>query len=51
LRLPGRNEFIRHLINSIHASGGLRMGGLTVSNGKKNEKKPLIKSKFHENKD
>lgn len=49
--LPGRNEFIRHLINFIHAREQLKKGGLKVSNEKKNEKKPLIKSKFHENKD
>jgi len=49
--LAGRNEFIRDLINSTHAGRWLRKGDLTASNSKKNEKKPPIKSEFHENKD
>ena len=49
--LSSRNEFIRHLINYTHANRWLKKGGLKASNEKKDEKKPLIKSKFHENKD
>jgi len=31
--------------------GGCEKAGLTVRNRKKNEKKPLSKGEFHENKD
>ncbi|MCQ8903780.1 MAG: CRISPR-associated endonuclease Cas6 [Methanothrix sp.] len=49
--MPGRNEFIKDSINSTHAMEPPKMNPSEERSAKKDEKSPLSKSEFQENKD
>jgi len=49
--VTGRNEFIKGSINSTHARDPLEKELFKGRSAKKNEKFPLSKSEFQENKD